>query len=185
VIESRREGLERFLSIVAGHPLLQVCFIFFEGGERFTGLHGLDLIDDPELTFIFQTGSKVLSAFLQDPGWDRAQWIWVQDFLRWRNTWYLYFYYSSLMRWGEVGEGRLFLVPNCTWSMGWSAMLWYRILYLLLNRLILDCSSLLLFLLISFCSRQISASKLFLPAILLIILLPARHVLGLLQPKLI
>jgi hypothetical protein len=27
VIESRREGLERFLSIVAGHPLLQVCFI--------------------------------------------------------------------------------------------------------------------------------------------------------------
>lgn len=24
VIESRREGLERFLSIVAGHPLLQV-----------------------------------------------------------------------------------------------------------------------------------------------------------------
>ena len=25
VIESRREGLERFLSIVAGHPLLQVC----------------------------------------------------------------------------------------------------------------------------------------------------------------
>ena len=27
VIESRREGLERFLSIVAGHPLLQVSFI--------------------------------------------------------------------------------------------------------------------------------------------------------------
>ena len=26
VIESRREGLERFLSIVAGHPLLQVRF---------------------------------------------------------------------------------------------------------------------------------------------------------------
>lgn len=26
VIENRREGLERFLSIVAGHPLLQVCF---------------------------------------------------------------------------------------------------------------------------------------------------------------
>ncbi|KAG6829568.1 Sorting nexin-3 [Tricholoma furcatifolium] len=44
VIESRREGLERFLSIVAGHPLLQ-------------------------------TGSKVLCAFLQDPGWDRAQWV--------------------------------------------------------------------------------------------------------------
>jgi sorting nexin-3/12 len=44
VIESRREGLERFLSIVAGHPLLQ-------------------------------TGSKVLCAFLQDPGWDKSQWL--------------------------------------------------------------------------------------------------------------
>jgi len=44
VIEARREGLERFLSIVAGHPLLQ-------------------------------TGSKVLCAFLQDPGWDKTQWI--------------------------------------------------------------------------------------------------------------
>ncbi|KAF9263803.1 Phox-like protein [Marasmius fiardii PR-910] len=44
VIESRREGLERFLSIVAGHPLLQ-------------------------------TGSKVLCAFLQDPAWDKSQWI--------------------------------------------------------------------------------------------------------------
>ena len=29
VIESRREGLERFLSIVAGHPLLQASFFFF------------------------------------------------------------------------------------------------------------------------------------------------------------
>lgn len=27
VIESRREGLERFLSIVAGHPLLQVSIL--------------------------------------------------------------------------------------------------------------------------------------------------------------
>ena len=43
VIETRREGLERFLSIVAGHPLLQVrpatlitfsCFIFTFGGRR-------------------------------------------------------------------------------------------------------------------------------------------------------
>ncbi|CAG8679354.1 1380_t:CDS:2 [Funneliformis mosseae] len=40
VIESRREGLERFLQIVAGHPLLQ-------------------------------TGSKVLSAFIQDPNFSR------------------------------------------------------------------------------------------------------------------
>ncbi|GBB86075.1 hypothetical protein RclHR1_12520004 [Rhizophagus clarus] len=40
VIEARREGLERFLQIVAGHPLLQ-------------------------------TGSKVLSAFIQDPNFNR------------------------------------------------------------------------------------------------------------------
>ncbi|CAG8673700.1 18699_t:CDS:2 [Racocetra persica] len=40
VIEARREGLERFLQIVAGHPLLQ-------------------------------TGSKVLSAFIQDPNFSR------------------------------------------------------------------------------------------------------------------
>ncbi|CAG8481923.1 1746_t:CDS:2 [Diversispora eburnea] len=40
VIEARREGLERFLQIVAGHPLIQ-------------------------------TGSKVLSAFIQDPNFSR------------------------------------------------------------------------------------------------------------------
>lgn len=44
VIEQRREGLQRFLEIVAGHPLLQ-------------------------------TGSKVLCAFLQDPAWDKSQWL--------------------------------------------------------------------------------------------------------------
>lgn len=44
VIEQRREGLQRFLEIVAGHPLLQ-------------------------------TGSKVLCAFLQDPAWDKSQWM--------------------------------------------------------------------------------------------------------------
>jgi len=44
VIEGRREGLERFLTVVAGHPLLQ-------------------------------TGSKVLGPFLQDPAWDKGQWM--------------------------------------------------------------------------------------------------------------
>ncbi|TAQ86177.1 hypothetical protein B7494_g5498 [Chlorociboria aeruginascens] len=43
VIEHRREGLQRFLQIVASHPLLQ-------------------------------TGSKVLSPFIQDPEWDRNAW---------------------------------------------------------------------------------------------------------------
>ena len=33
VIEARREGLERFLSIVAGHPLLQVGFGLFYPAE--------------------------------------------------------------------------------------------------------------------------------------------------------
>lgn len=31
VIEARREGLERFLTIVAGHPLLQVCIVPLSG----------------------------------------------------------------------------------------------------------------------------------------------------------
>lgn len=41
VIEARREGLERFLQIVSGHPLLQ-------------------------------TGSRSMTAFLQDSGWHRV-----------------------------------------------------------------------------------------------------------------
>ncbi|GHJ90008.1 hypothetical protein NliqN6_6410 [Naganishia liquefaciens] len=44
VIAKRQEALQRFLEIVAGHPLLQ-------------------------------TGSKVLSAFLQDPNWDKSHWL--------------------------------------------------------------------------------------------------------------
>ncbi|ODQ68150.1 putative sorting nexin Snx3 [Nadsonia fulvescens var. elongata DSM 6958] len=44
VIENRRKGIEKFLQIVAGHPLLQ-------------------------------TGSKVLCGFVQDPSWDKHQWL--------------------------------------------------------------------------------------------------------------
>ena len=62
VIEARREGLERFLTIVAGHPLLQVSLIIM----LFWG----------NLTNAFnQTGSKVLCAFLQDPAWDKSLWV--------------------------------------------------------------------------------------------------------------
>jgi sorting nexin-3/12 len=61
VIEGRREGLERFLTVVAGHPLLQVS-------ERLWRLQSC-------AHFCCQTGSKVLGAFLQDPAWDRAQWM--------------------------------------------------------------------------------------------------------------
>ncbi|KAI6131608.1 Phox homologous domain-containing protein [Pisolithus croceorrhizus] len=63
VIESRREGLERFLSIVAGHPLLQVGY--------YQGM----LVSTYSPPGYQQTGSKVLCAFLQDPGWDKSQWL--------------------------------------------------------------------------------------------------------------
>lgn len=60
VIEARREGLERFLTVVAGHPLLQVDS---------THLHLRSVV-----SHVLQTGSKVLCAFLQDPAWDKNQW---------------------------------------------------------------------------------------------------------------
>ncbi|PSS06538.1 hypothetical protein PHLCEN_2v3668 [Hermanssonia centrifuga] len=63
VIESRREGLERFLSIVAGHPLLQVPLII--------SILPYCMLTQPS----YQTGSKVLCAFLQDPAWDKSQWL--------------------------------------------------------------------------------------------------------------
>ena len=63
VIEARREGLERFLTVVAGHPLLQVCYL----GINCTGA-AAHLFCAP------QTGSKVLGAFIQDPSWDRGAW---------------------------------------------------------------------------------------------------------------
>jgi sorting nexin-3/12 len=59
VIEGRREGLERFLTVVAGHPLLQVERQFVRYQAHPDAL---------------QTGSKVLCAFLQDPAWDKNQW---------------------------------------------------------------------------------------------------------------
>ena len=66
VIESRREGLERFLQVVAGHPLLQVR----SAASRCACVQ--DIADPFSLS---QTGSKVLCAFLQDPGFDRNQWM--------------------------------------------------------------------------------------------------------------
>ncbi|GMM37777.1 Snx3 protein [Saccharomycopsis crataegensis] len=44
-IEQRREGLEKFLSIIAGHPLLQT------------------------------SNSKLLTSFIQDPVWDKHRWL--------------------------------------------------------------------------------------------------------------
>jgi sorting nexin-3/12 len=70
VIEARREGLERFLQVVAGHPLLQVSKKRAQRSDM-TRLLMINLI----LPFFPQTGSKVLCAFLQDPGFDRNQWM--------------------------------------------------------------------------------------------------------------
>jgi len=75
VIEQRREGLERFLQIVAGHPLLQVRFSSASaclGGRRsFCCGRGGCSWREPSALMLFvrlpQTGSKVLCAFLQDP----------------------------------------------------------------------------------------------------------------------
>lgn len=70
VIEHRREGLQRFLQIVVGHPLLQTgskvlagfvqgeCFRWFRvEGDRHVGLYG-----------------GVVANYLADPNWDRNSW---------------------------------------------------------------------------------------------------------------
>lgn len=49
VIEARREGLERFLTIVAGHPLLQVRVILSSGRSRM--VDGTVLLDRLEARF--------------------------------------------------------------------------------------------------------------------------------------
>jgi sorting nexin-3/12 len=60
VIEHRREGLQRFLQIVVGHPLLQtgskVLASFVQGA------------------FFFQL-YRILDAYsVADPNWDRSSW---------------------------------------------------------------------------------------------------------------
>lgn len=71
VIESRREGLEKFIAGVASHPLLQVSTPI----NKVPQSHHLPAAT---LTFAishFQTGSKVLCAFLQDPAFMKEQWL--------------------------------------------------------------------------------------------------------------
>jgi sorting nexin-3/12 len=60
VIEARREGLERFLVTVAGHPLLQVRDVLRPASKM--------------LTRLFQTGSKILTEFLQSSAWQARAW---------------------------------------------------------------------------------------------------------------
>lgn len=73
VIEQRREGLERFLQIVAGHPLLQVRALP-PLRPRLRGCWRTSAFPMPfALTHHApQTGSKVLCAFLQDPSWSAS-----------------------------------------------------------------------------------------------------------------
>lgn len=56
VIEQRREGLQRFLEIVAGHPLLQ------------TGSKVLCAFLQGELTL-------ARGELTPDPSWEKSQWI--------------------------------------------------------------------------------------------------------------
>jgi sorting nexin-3/12 len=64
VIEHRREGLQRFLQIVAGHPLLQtgskVLASFIQGG-LFT-------------LFLVVLAKTNQSVYFSDPNWDRNAW---------------------------------------------------------------------------------------------------------------
>ena len=64
---------------------------------------------------------------------------------RWRDTRYLYFYYSSFMRCGEVGERAAFFLSKLHLIESWDDQLWYGMLYLFSNRLILLVLFLLLF----------------------------------------
>ena len=75
VIEGRRAGLEKFLKIVVGHPLLQTgskVLAAFVQGEFFSPFHGgrQDTIREPCL-FIFQGW---LTTRGTDPNWDRSAW---------------------------------------------------------------------------------------------------------------
>jgi hypothetical protein len=85
-------------------------FSFFEG-EVFIALHWLDVMFRIiHVHFRQETKCSALSYKTQG-----AMGL-SEDFLRWRNTRYLNFCYSSFTRCGEVGEGRLFSCPSCTWS---------------------------------------------------------------------
>jgi len=64
VIEERRKGLERFLKIVVGHPLLQT-------GSRVLGAFVQGNNHSPRMN-IDESGSLMV-AFV-DPNWDRNAW---------------------------------------------------------------------------------------------------------------
>ena len=65
VIEERRKGLERFLKIVVGHPLLQT-------GSRVLGsfVQGMFLLPNQ----LCQPGTRLLTHTYLDPNWDRSAW---------------------------------------------------------------------------------------------------------------
>lgn len=65
VIEHRREGLQRFLQIVVGHPLLQtgskVLASFVQG--EFTCLQDRDIVFDEQLTKQIQIGIAIRGRY--------------------------------------------------------------------------------------------------------------------------
>lgn len=73
VIEHRREGLQRFLQIVAGHPLLQtgskVLSSFIQGAFFFFLPWHLNLLINISLRALL-----MLLRTLADPSWDRNAW---------------------------------------------------------------------------------------------------------------
>ena len=76
VIEHRREGLQRFLQIVAGHPLLQtgskVLASFIQGEFLFSFFLFIPL-SSVAMRFTGFWGSELIS-FSLDPNWDRNAW---------------------------------------------------------------------------------------------------------------
>ena len=67
VIEHRREGLQRFLQIVVGHPLLQTgskVLASFVQGQYATSLHQAERVVRP---------SERANTGI-DPNWDRNSW---------------------------------------------------------------------------------------------------------------
>jgi hypothetical protein len=81
VIESRRAGLEKFLKIVVGHPLLQtgskVLAAFVQGMFLVpSNARSLTLarIVEPSLWKNIETRLLTISQRTPDPNWDRSAW---------------------------------------------------------------------------------------------------------------
>ena len=124
MIESRREGLERFLSIVAGHPLLQVCFLL-EGGWLLACIGWIWW--SGTYMYIFRLEAKCSALSYKTPlgigrnGSKRRLACDEETHDTCISTTFSSF--TRCWRGGARGAG-FFSCPNCTWSMRWSVMVW-------------------------------------------------------------